>query len=914
MCRERWVATAQNSMTAVAPETLLTCPIRGKLNAALLAKDGLTTTEEARRIEFLAFLLTREYPPDQIAVETVVIKHLGESGHNKLRADVVVYDQRVSTVLSFSKEEQLNHAILVAEIKRDSKKKKSALEYQLRPAMAQLPGLKVMGAYWDDVTRLLFIKKLTKKGDDEFIEIAEESLEHLPTYGLRYKDKAVTVDDLWPPTNLVKTLFGIANVMRSHGINDEQVRYKETVKLILARYCDERAAAASKDKRLALQVYPGTDSDFLDRASKVYSTSANRYKQAKTLFYPIPGSELPERTLRAVVRLIQGIAFTKAGKDAMQEIFLSFVPVVFKTDLGQFFTPLTLVDSMVEFVRVGPNDKVADPAMGTADFLVAAMESRQKRGDEDARQRIFGMDVDQKAYDLAIVNMILNRDGQGNLHLCDSIENHSKWFEEMSVALCNPPFGEKSIETRSGVLGHYDLGHQWEFSAHQCKWVKGDSLLPSQQLGLLFMERCYKLLNEGGRLGIIFPEGYLCTTGYGYVRQWIVDNLRIVCLIELPRGMFLKSDADLRSNILVGQKLPPRALREAIKRDYPIYTDLVRKVGYKLGAGFAPMAKRHPGTGNEIRDDDNKIVLDSDFTGIRERFRAFTDEWRWNRALHHQPIITGSFRGGRISEILVHPDLDMKPRRLMPNALDNKRRIEKGKHIRLGDVADIVEEVFDIQADGRGERWRLVEGMNIRANEGVVIPHFPARGWRIADKKGRSVYRLQKGDIIIGLVRPERRNIGMLLHSGDDIVGSPDGVAVVRVKAEYAEVHPQEWLFCSLRSEASRIQLWTESGGTSYGKLTPKHIESVLIPVPEESVIADTAAKVKEWAKSLTDGFEKWENVGSQEDRRPIINSAIIGLDEDEDEELMLEKDREHRARRVTPAEGTPAGTPTKLR
>ncbi len=871
-------------MTAVVSETLLTCPIRGQVNATMLAKDGLTITEEARRIEFLSFLLTREYPADQIAVETVVIKNLGESGRNKVRADVIVYDRPVTSVLTLPKEDQLTHAILVAEIKRDSKKKKSALQYQLRPAMAQLPGLKVMGAYWNDVERLLFIKKLVKKGDDQFVEIAEESLEHLPSYGLKYKDKPITVDDLWPPTNLVKTLFGIANVMRSHGINDEQIRYKETVKLILARYCDERAASASKDKKLSLQVYPGNDSNFLVRVNKVYSTSATRYKQAETLFHPVPGSELPERTLREIVRSIQGIAFTKAGKDVMQEIFLSFVPAVFKTDLGQFFTPLTLVDSMVEFVCVGPNDKVADPAMGTADFLVAAMESRQKSGDDDIRQRIFGMDVDRKAFDLAIINMILNRDGQGNLHPWDSIESHDTWSEEMSIALCNPPFGEKSIETRPSVLTHYNLGHQWEFSGEQCRWVMTDRVLPSQQLGIIFIERCYKLLSYGGRLGIILPEGYLCTTGYGYIRQWILDNLRIVCLIELPRRMFLKSDADLRSNILMAQKLSPKDLKEAKKRDYPIYTDLVRKVGYKLGAGFAPMGKRHSETGIEIRDEKNKVVLDSDFTGILDRFQSFSDQWKWNRPLHHQPVASNSFLGGRISDILVHPDLDMKPRRLMPNALQNKRSIELADHIRLGDAADVIEETFDIESEGTGKKWRLVEGMNIRANEGVVIPHFPARAWQIADQKGRAVYRLQKGDIIIGLVRPERRNIGMLLHPDESIVGSPDGIAVVRVKPEYVEQYPQEWLFASLRSEACRIQLWTESGGTSYGKLTSKHIESVLIAVPHREVIHDTTGLVKAWAKNLGDGLKGWENIGQPGDRRPILNSAIIGLDVEEDE------------------------------
>jgi type I restriction enzyme M protein len=41
---------------------------------------------------------------------------------------------------------------------------------------------------------------------------------------------------------------------------------------------------------------------------------------------------------------------------------------------------------------------------------------------------------------------------------------------------------------------------------------------------------------------------------------------------------------------------------------------------------------------------------------------------------------------------------------------------------------------------------------------------------------------LQNDAIVVGLVRPERRNIGLLLDDSIDIVGAPDGIAVVRVK------------------------------------------------------------------------------------------------------------------------------------
>ena len=63
---------------------LLTCPVRGKLSASSLAKDGITPSEESRRIEFIKLLIQRGYPIDQIAVETVIIRNLGESGRMSL--------------------------------------------------------------------------------------------------------------------------------------------------------------------------------------------------------------------------------------------------------------------------------------------------------------------------------------------------------------------------------------------------------------------------------------------------------------------------------------------------------------------------------------------------------------------------------------------------------------------------------------------------------------------------------------------------------------------------------------------------------------------------------------------------------------------------------------------------------------
>jgi type I restriction enzyme M protein len=197
--------------------TLLHCPIRGPLNVSALAKDGLTATEEARRIDFIKFLLDRDYPETHIAIETVILTKLGESGRNKLRCDVIVYDALVSEIEHLPLPERIKQALLVAEIKRESNKREEAWKYQLEPAMRLLPGMKVTGAYWDDVNRLLFVKELVQ----DHLKIRQDTLSNLPKWGEPYKRKLLVYHDLIPNSNLVGVLFSIANVMRSHGINDE---------------------------------------------------------------------------------------------------------------------------------------------------------------------------------------------------------------------------------------------------------------------------------------------------------------------------------------------------------------------------------------------------------------------------------------------------------------------------------------------------------------------------------------------------------------------------------------------------------------------------------------------------------------------------------------------------------------------
>ena len=877
--KQKALATKPVSPTGrgVAGLGLLTCPVRGPLSASALAADNLTPSEEARRIDFIHLLIDRGYPPQNILIETVILKRIGEKGRNNVRADVVVFDRAVGLMVNDTLDKRLKRAILVAEIKRDQKSKASGIAHQLEPALMLLPSHDALGVYWDDINQILLVKKARAAGRSTRTVIEQDNIANLPRFGIAYSAKPIVVNDLRPTKDLMGVLHNLANLFRSHKINDEATRYRETVKLILARYCDERAAKTPPHE-MKLQVLPGADPNFMVRVRDIYAVAAKRYHRAKTL-YDVKGGPpvLSEAAMREAVKLIQGISFTSASSDVMQQVFMSFVPAVFKKSLDQFFTPLPLIDAMVDMANIADNETVADPAMGTADFLSAALTSRQLLGDDDIVNRLYGADADKMAFDLAIVNMILHKDGQSNFENEDSIEEFDRWEDNISVALCNPPFGEKSLEKRHAVLENYDLGYLWADKGG--KWVKTEDLAQSQQLGILFIEKCVKMLHEGGRVAIVLPEGYLCTASYGYVRQWIVENLKILALVELPRRIFNRSDADLRANILIAQKLSPSNLDDAIAKNYPIYAELVRKVGFKMGKGFSIEPMRDPVSGIIIRDEENNPIVDSDFSGLRDRYRAFRESLEADKSKPKKSLSLPNWKGARIGDILGHSAIDMKPRRLAPRAVKMRREIAAAENFRLGDVANVLNVTIDLQEPSNFvEKWRLVEGLSIRAVEGTVVPHPSVQAWQIIEDKQRKVFKLKDGDIVVGLVRPERRNVGILMDHGDDIVGTPDGIAVIRIKKNAVGI-TQEYLFFALRSEDARIQLWTESGGTSYGKLRDDHILNLRLRHPGLNEVRGVTNNVREWKKAARSSMALWDVIGTEADRTPIVNSPMFGLE-----------------------------------
>lgn len=199
-----------------------------------------------------------------------------------------------------------------------------------------------------------------------------------------------------------------------------------------------------------------------------------------------------------------------------------------------------------------------------------------------AWQCIYGTDAEPRAARTAKMNMIMHGDGHGGIHYHDGLLDINGIFNgRFDLVLTNPPFGSNvgsdqkvggSDETRVPTDEAYltrcrerGYGEAWEES-HQRLLDAAAAKTPilnmfeigkdknNRPTELIFVERCLNLLQPGGRMGIVLPDGNLNNPSLAWLRRWAEGRAKLLAVVSLPAETFSSSKATVKASLVFLRK------------------------------------------------------------------------------------------------------------------------------------------------------------------------------------------------------------------------------------------------------------------------------------------------------------------------------------------------------------------------
>ena len=504
-------------------------------------KDG---PEEREAVQVFARMLVEDYGYPKTHIQTRPqhrVKVRPSDTKKEYPIDIAVFGD--------GKKNDDDLYIVVECKKKDRKDGKTQLQDYLRLCKASL-------GVWFNGRERLFLKKIEKGG-----RVLFEEIPNIPIFGQRVEDVGLfRRKDLKPATNLKAVFKTIRNFLAANavGITRDEVFAQQIINLIFCKIYDERFTKP----RDIVTFRAGVDEepkDVRDRIVKLFDLVKKQYSDVIGVAESV---QLDAVSLTHVVGALQQYALTACERDAVGEAFETFIAAL-KGPQGQFFTPRNVVKMVVDMVDPQPDEKIIDPACGSGGFLVEALRHVWRAVDERGQslgwpereidsekqkvaiEKFRGIDKDAFLSKVAKSYMAILGDGRGGVFCENSLDQPKNWDRKtrngvqmgsFDVVITNPPFGKKLAIESEETLKTFELGHEWK-SKKGSPFMKG-GILDKQPPQILFIERCFDLLCDGGRMGIVLLESIFGMPKYRYVVDFINKRARILAIVTLPEDLF----------------------------------------------------------------------------------------------------------------------------------------------------------------------------------------------------------------------------------------------------------------------------------------------------------------------------------------------------------------------------------------
>ncbi|MGL5257646.1 MAG: HsdM family class I SAM-dependent methyltransferase [Proteocatella sp.] len=453
-----------------------------------------------------------------------------------------------------------------------------------------------------------------------------------------------------------------------------QIGFEILIQILSLKIFDEKRNEKTPTRFLDFYI-TNEEKDFKSLAEISLQGFLNRInalrEEASGIYYRIlqenPLNIKNENHIKVLIEIVyqfQDYSFVRSHKtDLYQLVFYKFAPTFSKDNNAQFITPLPLIEFLVNIVNPRNGETVIDPTVGIADFLsVSYVNSNSKLDDNN----IFGMDIDPQMVMLATLNMLLNGDGNAKIkakagygsllskfdhkgdiiELVPSMNEKGNWdnrpdnnkLKKFDVVLTNPPFGEDRAFTPKDdkdldMIKCYELWHLYgskgatESESENPKKKKKETKQANKiDLGIIFLENAYRILNENGRMGIVLSNSIASIDSHKIARKWLMEKMRIVAIFDLPANVF--AETGVNTSIIVAYKPNDEELKNLKRANYQIFARNIKKVGYEVKTSkrvkyFSPTYKVNYENFDIEIDNEGRALLDEEFSTTVADFK----EW-----------------------------------------------------------------------------------------------------------------------------------------------------------------------------------------------------------------------------------------------------------------------------------------------
>ena len=458
---------------------------KGKIWSHVRRKWLVETPEETVRQNYLLILVNDYgFSLDQIAEEI----DLTGPGSANARADFVIWRTEQDKVDD-------DTPFIVVECKSDNVTIK-ARDYSQGENYARFWNAPFFVTHNSRETKYWRVKKDKVPG-------YREEIENIPHADATDQD----IDELFSKLRIFKEkefadlLHQCHNVIRNREKKDPAAAFDEIAKVLFIKVYVERQLLTRRNKKNLFTVEVLRSQIAENPLDNLFQNTKAAYANDK-IFENDERINLKPATGEEIVRKLERYNLSDTSEDVKGVAFERFLGRTFRGEIGQFFTPRSIVEFMVRMVDPQEGEIVCDPASGSGGFLIRVFELVREKILADAdreynaykdeieakkslseskkakmlrdkyteiqelidQQRegsrlwklsnrcIYGTDANDRMARTSKMNMIMHGDGHGGVHHHDGFLNVNGIFEgRFDIILTNPPFGA-NVEPSDKVL------------------------------------------------------------------------------------------------------------------------------------------------------------------------------------------------------------------------------------------------------------------------------------------------------------------------------------------------------------------------------------------------------------------------------------------------------------------------------